>query len=77
MLEVMDVALTKGKLAMLKRGIKLKHLAQALNVTEPYLTNVLAGRVRPSRVLLERIANALGLRPEEVQRQVDADDENR
>jgi len=66
--------LTKGRLALLRKGLTLKHLAQMLDVTEPYLCNVLSARVHPSRVMLERIAAVLGLRPEEVQQQVSADD---
>jgi transcriptional regulator with XRE-family HTH domain len=68
--------LTQGRLALLRKGLTLKRLAQMLDVTEPYLCNVLSGRVRPSRVMLERIAAVLGLRPEEVQQQVSADDAN-
>jgi len=67
--------LTKGRLALWRKGLPLKRLAQMLDLSEPYLVNVIAGRVRPSRATLERIARALDLRPEEVQQQVSADDE--
>jgi len=71
MLEVMDVALTKGKLAALRKGFSLKRLARMVDLSEPYLANVLAGRVHPSPATLERIARALDLRPEEVQEPAD------
>jgi len=62
---------TKAKLVMLQRGLRLKRLAQMLDLSEPYLANVIAGRVRPSPATLERIARALDLRLEEVQEPAD------
>jgi len=61
---------TKGKLRQLLSGIKVRELARMANVSENYVTNILGNRVRPSQEVLRRIAEALGLEPDEVQEEV-------
>jgi len=62
--------MTKGKLRQLLSGIKVRELARMANVSENYVTNILGNRVRPSQEVLRRIAEALGLEPDEVQEEV-------
>jgi transcriptional regulator with XRE-family HTH domain len=61
---------TKGKLRQLVLGVKVRELARMADVSENYVTNVLAGRVKPSRMVLRRIAEALGLELDEVQEEL-------
>jgi len=65
---------TKGKLLQLVSGIKVRELARIAGVSENYVTNVLAGRVKPSRMVLSRIAEALGLELDEVQEELKAEE---
>ncbi|WP_427365677.1 helix-turn-helix domain-containing protein [Candidatus Caldatribacterium saccharofermentans] len=61
---------TKARFKTLALGVKVKELARRIDVSESYLTNILNGRVRPSQEVLRRIAEALGLEPDEVQEEV-------
>jgi transcriptional regulator with XRE-family HTH domain len=58
---------TKGRFRVLTLGVRMKNLAKEVDVSESYLTNIINGRVKPSPAVLKRIAEALGLRPEEIQ----------
>lgn len=66
--------LTKIKLFRLKKGLLQWDLAQRVGVGESHFSKIETGRVIPSPEVLVRIADALGVSPEEL-REIEENDD--
>lgn len=62
--------LTKGQVKKKLMGYTNKELARKVDISESYLVNILSGKIKPSKQTLERLAQALELDPDDVQKPI-------
>lgn len=62
--------LTKGQIKKKLMGYTNKELARKVDISESYLVNILSGKIKPSKQTLERLAQALELDPDDVQKPI-------
>lgn len=62
--------MTKGQVKKKLMGLTNKELARMVDISESYLVNILSGKIKPSQETLQKIADALKLKVEEVQEPV-------
>lgn len=62
---------TKGRYAAMARGLTNGEIARSVGVSESYVVAILSGRVKPAFEVLQRMAQILGISPEEVQEEVE------
>ncbi len=63
--------ITKGQFRRNHLGLSIKEIARQSGISENYISNILHGRITPSRKTLEAIGKVLGLEPDEVQEPMD------
>jgi len=59
--------MTKGQVKKKLMGLTNKELARMVDISESYLVNILSGKIKPSQETLQKVADALKLKVEEVQ----------
>jgi len=59
--------MTKGQVKKKLMGLTNKELARMADISESYLVNILSGKIKPSQETLQKVADALKLKVEEVQ----------
>jgi len=59
--------ITKGQVKKKLLGLSNKELARMADISESYLVNILSGKIKPSQETLQKVADALKLKVEEVQ----------
>jgi len=62
--------MTKGQVKKKLMGLTNKELARMVDISESYLVNILSGKIKPSQQTLQKVADALQLSPEEVQKPI-------
>jgi len=62
--------MTKGQVKKKLMGLTNKELARMVDISESYLVNILSGKIKPSQETLQKVADALQLSPEEVQKPI-------
>lgn len=62
--------ITKGQVKKKLLGLSNKELARMTDISESYLVNILSGKIKPSQQTLQKVADALQLSPEEVQKPI-------
>jgi transcriptional regulator with XRE-family HTH domain len=62
--------ITKGQVKKKLLGLTNKELAHMVDISESYLVNILSGKIKPSQETLQKIADALKLKVDEVQEPV-------
>jgi len=62
--------LTKGQVKKKLMGYTNKELARKVDISESYLVNILSGKIKPSKQTLEKLAQALELAPDDVQKPI-------
>jgi len=62
--------MTKGQVKKKLMGLTNKELARMVDISESYLVNILSGKIKPSQETLQKIADALKLKVDEVQEPV-------
>ena len=62
--------ITKGQVKKKLLGLSNKELARMADISESYLVNILSGKIKPSQQTLQKVADALQLSPEEVQKPI-------
>jgi len=60
------MAISRLKLARLELGLRQFDLAKRVGIGENLVSKIETGRTRPSRLIVERLAGILGLKPEDL-----------
>ncbi len=64
---------TMGRAAAMSRGLGTKEIARELGYSESYVTAILSGRLAPGQEALRKVAELLGITPEDVQKKFEID----